>query len=116
MKKRFEAFKSQINELQKGENPFVPRIISIEQQSPEMIEKLVDGFRQLIEGKGYSMDCPFENLGFEGFYLLMDVFHCVVVAQGVVKSNSNLYLDEMLVQDVITADRLLLYNHVKDIE
>jgi hypothetical protein len=116
MTDKFERFKNQINELQKSENPFVPRIISIEQQSPEMIEKLVYGFRQLIEGKGYSMDSPFENIGIEGFYLLMDVFHCVVVAQGVVKSNSNLFLDEMLVQDVVTSDRVLLYNHVKDIE
>ena len=112
MKKKFEVFKNWIQSNQENNNSLKQTIILTDCQSPELINKVVDGFRQLIEGKGYSMECPLENIGIDGFYYLMDIFHYVVVSQGVVISESDYCLDEMIIQDVVTEERVILYNLV----
>ena len=41
----------------------------------EEIEVVRRGCLQILEGKGFTADQPFENLGVSGFYALMRLFH-----------------------------------------
>lgn len=117
MKKTYETFKNQITETQETQEPMNPikqTILMVEYLPPELIEKLVKGFRQLIQGKGYTKDTPLVNIGVDGFHYLMDIFHYVVVTQGMVKGITDYHLDVMIVQDVVTGERVILYNRIDD--
>ena len=84
--------------------------------SPELLQKVKDGCRQLLDDKGYSEENPLENIGIDGFYSLLDLFHFAVIEQRVMVCDDGHYIDMVIAQNEISGANVILYNKVEKSE
>ncbi len=85
---------------------------SEESCSVPMLELLDEGCRQILEWKGIEATHPFESIGIEGFYELMNLFHFEVIEQSTYFDADDNILDAMKVQHIITGEEMTLYNRI----
>ncbi len=83
----------------------------------ERLERLQQGCKQILDWRGPSPEIALENLGIEGFYDLCQLFHFKVVAQKLVSSDEQTFLDEMQLEHLVDSKKeLILYNKVQNPE
>jgi hypothetical protein len=115
MYKKFEKFKNDKAALAE-KIPSGPPYAMPECLSAELLNKVKDGCRQLLDDKGYSEENPLENLGIDGFYSLLDLFHFAVIEQRAIVSDDGYYIDMVITQNEISGVNVVLYNKVEKSE
>jgi hypothetical protein len=48
---------------------------------PTDLKAIKTGCEQILEGKGFELDSPFQDIGVSGFYRLMELFHFEFVSR-----------------------------------
>ncbi|MBP6871949.1 MAG: hypothetical protein KBC43_08080 [Bacteroidales bacterium] len=115
MVKKFERFKSNKTALAE-KMPSVPPYAMPECLSAELLNKVKDGCRQLLDDKGYSEENPLEDIGIDGFYSLLDLFHFAVIEQRAMVCDDGHYIDMVIAQNEISGVNVVLYNKVEKSE
>ena len=83
----------------------------------ERLERLKQGCKQILDWRGSSSDIALEHIGIEGFHDLCHLFHFKIVAQKIVSSDEQTYLDEMQLEHLVDKKKkLILYNKVQNPE
>ena len=112
MLKKFESFKGN-KSIQPEKKPSLPPWAMPECLSAELLQKVKDGCRQLLDDKGYSQEIPLENIGIDGFYCLLNLFHFAVIEQRAVPCDDGHYIDMIIAQNEISGVNVVLYNKVE---
>jgi hypothetical protein len=112
MIKKFERFKSDTT-AHTEKIPSVPPWAMPECLSEELLKKVKDGCRQLLDDKGYSEENPLDNIGIDGFYCLLDLFHFAVIEQRAIACDDGHYIDMIIAQNEISGVNVVLYNKVE---
>ena len=81
--------------------------------SPELLETVRNGCEQLVRWRGVTPDAPLEDLGIEGFYCLLQLFHFEVDSQASMPGKDRAILDRMQMRHVVTGEEVVLHNLVK---
>ena len=79
--------------------------------TPEELELLKEGCKQILQGKGIVPDNPFTDLGIPGFRQLFELFHFESIEQSAIPYNKNEIsgmLDKMTMKHFIE-DRVCTY-------
>jgi hypothetical protein len=84
-----------------------------EEWSPELLEIVERGCEQIVQWRGLTPDSPFENIGIEGFYALLQVFHFELAQQSAFDGRDGTILDRMEMIHVVSSEGLTLYNRVR---
>ena len=77
----------------------------------EDLELLKLGCNQLLEGRGFSSENPFTNLGIRGCHKLFELFHFKFVNQTATKVDDGM-LDKMTFKHVMDKKHISYYNLV----
>ena len=89
--------------------------IQHEALSPEEKEALRTGCQQILENHGLTPDDPLKDVGIDGFWTLMTLFHFEIIGQAIVNSNREYFLDEMIIKDMYERyGKIALYNRVRN--
>lgn len=84
---------------------------------PSMLDTIRRGMEQIESFQGHSRDNPFEKLGVEGFYALLETLHFELETQRVFMKCEPEFdgslLDEMHMRHRVTGKRVVLYNRVQ---
>ena len=70
------------------------------------------GMEQICRSQGYSPATPFEHLGIDGFYALLDTLHFGLERQAIRAMDTDTILDEMHMKHRVTGQSIVLYNKV----
>ena len=81
---------------------------------PESLEAVESGCRQIYQWRGISAGCPIEDIGIDGFYRLISLFHFRVVGQRLLDTDDGFNLDKMKIRHIVQGDELTLYNRVPE--
>lgn len=82
--------------------------------SDEQIELVIQGCKQVLDGRGFISEKPFENLGVTGFYALMRLFHFEPISRKskiIQLKDSNGVLDEITFKHIIEATEVTYFNY-----
>jgi hypothetical protein len=71
------------------------------------------GSRQINNYGGLTPETAFTNLGIDGFYKLMAMFHYRILKQSMKRTGNGEIIDKMIVQHSITGKEVILFNLVK---
>jgi len=115
MLKKFESFKGD-KSIQAEKTLSNPSWAMPEHLSAELLKKVKDGCRQLLDDKGYSEENPLEHIDIDGFYCLLDLFHFAVIEQRAMVCDDRHYIDMVIAQNEISGANVILYNKVEKSE
>lgn len=79
----------------------------------EDFEILYKGCRQILNGKGLSVDRPFENIGILGFAKLFEIFHFNAVRIKTLKPESMRFLDVMCLEHIVDGYHAEYFNLIE---
>ena len=84
-----------------------------ESWSKSDLEEIESGCKQILLGKGFRKDQPFENLSIRGCYLLFELFHFKSVNQKATKMDNGNMLDKIEFEHVMDGKKVTYYNVVR---
>jgi hypothetical protein len=82
--------------------------------SDEQIELVIQGCKQVLDGRGFISEKPFENLGVTGFYALMRLFHFEPISRKskiIQLMDTNDVLDEITFKHIIEDSEVTYFNY-----
>ena len=81
---------------------------------PESYEVIASGCQQFINWRGLTPDAPLEDLGVQGFHLLMNMMHFEMSSQKTLSFVPGTILDQIVMDHMVTPlDSIVIHNLVK---
>ena len=71
------------------------------------------GCEQILMWRGLSPERPLRDIGIEGFYALLHLFHFKLQSQAALDGAPGMILDKMEMEHVVDSRKITLYNEVK---
>lgn len=81
--------------------------------SPEQLELVKRGCEQIVAWRGIAPESPLENIGIDGFYALLHVFHFKLKQQSAFDGGDGTILDKMEMEHAVTSEEITLHNRVR---
>ena len=79
---------------------------------PRLVEAAQDGLRQIVDGRGFSMDGALTGIGIAGFHRMMAILGFRCRKQSLCSMDEAGILDKMLMQHKVTGIVAQMYNLV----
>jgi len=84
-----------------------------ENAHPSLLATIEQGCRQIVEWRGITPEKPLQDIGIDGFYQLIKLFHFKVAGQSALFGDDGTIMDKMVIKHTVSGEELTLYNMVK---
>lgn len=79
---------------------------------PTILAVIEQGCRQIVDWRGITQERPLQELGINGFYRLIELFHFVIADQIATFGDNGNVMDKMTIRHGVTGEEITLFNLV----